>query len=172
MMLSRNRASSAAWHRCETLMNDIEKPAAPPAAEVAPFDPAAVGCSPTATVHRPGRPVLDAVSGDSHRYAFMAGPNHNRRGIVRGGADDVRRPRDGHDLLVRQQRQPQATVQLDMHFMDAVQIGSSSSQVPRRAPDALAGVHERRARGRRTRGGDRQRRGRRWEAVMRRGPRP
>jgi acyl-coenzyme A thioesterase PaaI-like protein len=37
------------------------------------------------------------------------------------------------------ERQPQATVQLDMHFVDAVQVGEFvRSQVPGGAPHALA----------------------------------
>lgn len=62
---------------------------------------------------------------DGYRYAFMAEPkHHNRRGIVQGGmlmtfADRAM----GMTCWYANDRRPQATVQLDVHFIDAVQIG-------------------------------------------------
>ncbi len=63
--------------------------------------------------------------GDSFRYAFMAEPkHHNRRGIVQGGMLMTFADRSmGMTCWYANERQPQATVQLDMHFVDAVQIG-------------------------------------------------
>src|SRR5262249_24128925 len=63
--------------------------------------------------------------GDSVRYAFLAEPkHHNRRGILQGGmlmtfADRAM----GMTCWYANERRPQATVQLDVHFVDAVQIG-------------------------------------------------
>src|SRR5262249_56562134 len=63
--------------------------------------------------------------GDSARYAFLAEPkHHNRRGILQGGmlmtfADRAM----GMTCWYANERRPQATVQLDVHFVDAVQIG-------------------------------------------------
>src|SRR5712691_7222466 len=64
-------------------------------------------------------------SGDRHLYAFMAEPkHHNRRGIVQGGMLMTFADRSmGMTCWYANERQPQATVQLDMHFIDAVQIG-------------------------------------------------
>ena len=55
----------------------------------------------------------------------MAEPkHHNRRGVVQGGMLMTFADRSmGMTCWYANERQPQATVQLDMHFIDAVQIG-------------------------------------------------
>ena len=64
-------------------------------------------------------------SGDSYDYAFMAEPkHHNRRGVVQGGMLMTFADRSmGMTCWYANERRPQATVQLDVHFIDAVQIG-------------------------------------------------
>ena len=100
---------------------------APPAAEAAPFDPAAAGWEPYRDEGFIGLvgPFWTRPSGDSHLYAFMAEPkHHNRRGVVQGGMLMTFADRSmGMTCWYANERQPQATVQLDMHFIDAVQIG-------------------------------------------------
>jgi acyl-coenzyme A thioesterase PaaI-like protein len=63
--------------------------------------------------------------GDSFQYAFMAETkHHNRRGVVQGGMLMTFADRSmGMTCWYANERQPQATVQLDVHFIDAVQIG-------------------------------------------------
>jgi acyl-coenzyme A thioesterase PaaI-like protein len=63
--------------------------------------------------------------GDSYLYAFKAEPkHHNRRSVVQGGMLMTFADRSmGLTCWYANERQPQATVQLDMHFIDAVQIG-------------------------------------------------
>ncbi|HEY2183805.1 MAG TPA: PaaI family thioesterase, partial [Xanthobacteraceae bacterium] len=58
-------------------------------------------------------------------YAFMAEPkHHNRRGIVQGGMLMTFADRSmGMTCWYANERRPQATIQLDVHFVDAVQIG-------------------------------------------------
>jgi acyl-coenzyme A thioesterase PaaI-like protein len=107
-------------------MRNPEPPDGPPAA-AAPFDPAAAGWE-----HYPADGFIGLVgpfwtrqAGGSHLYAFRAEPkHHNRRGVVQGGmlmtfADRAM----GMTCWYANDRQPHATVQLDVHFMDAVQIG-------------------------------------------------
>lgn len=110
-------------------MNDMDRPAgsAGVADKPAAFDPAANGWD----VYRDDGfiglvgPFWARRSGDSYHYAFLAEPkHHNRRGVVQGGmlmtfADRAM----GMTCWYANERQPQATVQLDMHFTDAVQIG-------------------------------------------------
>jgi acyl-coenzyme A thioesterase PaaI-like protein len=101
-------------------MNDTPPPVA--------FDPAAAGWE------RSGDesgfldlvgPIWQRPSGDFHRYAFLAAPkHHNRRGVVQGGmlmtfADRAM----GRTCRYATGQRAQATVQLDMHFIDAVRIG-------------------------------------------------
>jgi acyl-coenzyme A thioesterase PaaI-like protein len=104
-------------------MNDSKPPAAPPAA----FDPAAAGWGPYQADGFIGLvgPLWVRSWGDSYRYAFMAEPkHHNRRGVVQGGMLMTFADRSmGMTCWYANERQPQATVQLDMHFIDAVQIG-------------------------------------------------
>jgi acyl-coenzyme A thioesterase PaaI-like protein len=63
--------------------------------------------------------------GDTPRYAFLAAKkHHNRRGVVQGGMLMTFADRSlGMTAWYANQQQPQATVHLDVHFVDAVQIG-------------------------------------------------
>ncbi len=91
------------------------------------FDPAAAGWEPYRDEGFVGLvgPFWSRSWGDSFRYAFLAEPkHHNRRGVVQGGmlmtfADRAM----GMTCWYANGRVPQATVQLDVHFIDAVQIG-------------------------------------------------
>jgi uncharacterized protein (TIGR00369 family) len=110
-------------------MPDTEPPAGPPAVagKTVPFDPAAAGWEPYRDEGFIGLvgPFWTRMSGDSHRYAFMAErKHHNRRGVVQGGMLMTFADRSmGMTCWYANERQPQATVQLDVHFMDAVRIG-------------------------------------------------
>jgi acyl-coenzyme A thioesterase PaaI-like protein len=93
----------------------------------ATFDPAAAGWEPY-----PDKGFIGLVGpfwmrqcGDSFRYAFLAQPKHeNRRGVVQGGMLMTFADRSmGMTCWYANGRRPQATVQLDVHFIDAVQIG-------------------------------------------------
>ena len=102
-------------------MTDTKEPAA--------FDPAAAGWEPyahddTGFIGLVG-PLWSRPKGDSVEYAFMAQPkHHNRRGVVQGGMLMTFADRSmGMTCWYANERQPQATVQLDMHFIDAVQVG-------------------------------------------------
>jgi acyl-coenzyme A thioesterase PaaI-like protein len=101
----------------------------PAAASSVPFDPAAAGWEryghdDTGFIGLVG-PFWSRPSGDSFRYAFMAeDKHHNRRGVVQGGMLMTFADRSmGMTCWYANERQPQATVQLDMHFIDAVQVG-------------------------------------------------
>ena len=97
----------------------------PPA--VTPFDPAAAGWQPYTDEGFFGLvgPLWQRQEGDLHLFALKAEPkHHNRRGVVHGGmlmafADRAM----GMTSWYANGQQPQATVHLDMHFIDAVQIG-------------------------------------------------
>jgi acyl-coenzyme A thioesterase PaaI-like protein len=110
-------------------MSNTEPPAAPPAVTdtTAPFDPASAGWEPYRDEGFIGLvgPFWSRPSGDSFLYAFRAEPkHHNRRGVVQGGMLMTFADRSmGMTCWYANERQPQATVQLDMHFIDAVQIG-------------------------------------------------
>jgi acyl-coenzyme A thioesterase PaaI-like protein len=104
----------------------------PPASgdKPAPFDPAAAGWQPYRDEGFIGLvgPFWSMPSGDENvapRFAFMAEKkHHNRRGVVQGGMLMTFADRSmGMTCWYANERQPQATVQLDMHFIDAVQIG-------------------------------------------------
>lgn len=105
-------------------MPDTDPPAHPPAAT---FDPAAAGWEPYRDEGFIGLvgPFWTRVSGDTHLYAFKAeSKHHNRRGVVQGGMLMTFADRSmGMTCWYANERQPQATVQLDMHFIDAVQVG-------------------------------------------------
>jgi acyl-coenzyme A thioesterase PaaI-like protein len=66
-----------------------------------------------------------APAPESYRYAFLAEcKHHNRRGVVQGGmlmtfADRAM----GMTCWYANERRPQATVQLNIQFIDAVRIG-------------------------------------------------
>ena len=96
-----------------------------------PFDPAANGWEPYKDEGFLGlvgpfwsRPKKTDL-GDSFEYAFMAEhKHHNRRGVVQGGMLMTFADRSmGMTCWYANGRVPQATVQLDMQFVDAVQIG-------------------------------------------------
>jgi acyl-coenzyme A thioesterase PaaI-like protein len=108
-------------------MSKTEQAAAQPAA--AAFDPAAAGWE-----HYDADGFIGLVGpfwqrpadhGDGYRYAFMAEPkHHNRRGVVQGGMLMTFADRSmGMTCWYANERQPQTTVQLDVHFVDAVEIG-------------------------------------------------
>jgi acyl-coenzyme A thioesterase PaaI-like protein len=105
------------------------QPAAQPTAsdKTATFDPAAAGWEPYRDEGFIGLvgPFWMRRSGDGYLYAFMAEPkHHNRRGIVQGGMLMTFADRSmGMTCWYANERRPQATIQLDVHFVDAVQIG-------------------------------------------------
>jgi len=91
------------------------------------FDPAAAGWQPY-----PGEGFIGLVGpfwtrqeGDRHLFAFMAEKkHHNRRGVVQGGMLMTFADRSlGMTAWYANEQKPQATVHLDVHFIDAVQIG-------------------------------------------------
>jgi acyl-coenzyme A thioesterase PaaI-like protein len=109
-------------------MRNPDPPAAAPAAtKAAVFDPAAAGWQlyPADGFIGLVGPLWTREIDGVHLYAFLAEKkHHNRRGVVQGGmlmtfADRAM----GMTCWYANERQPQATVQLDMHFIDAVQIG-------------------------------------------------
>ncbi len=110
-------------------MPNSEPPADPSAAgdEPAPFDPAAAGWEAYRDDGFVGLvgPFWSRPEGDSFRFGFMAEPkHHNRRGVVQGGMLMTFADRSmGMTCWYANERQPQATIQLDMHFIDAVRIG-------------------------------------------------
>jgi acyl-coenzyme A thioesterase PaaI-like protein len=92
-----------------------------------PFDPAANGWE---TYDDDGfighvGPFWMKKDGDSYRYAFLAEhKHHNRRGVVQGGMIMTFADRSlGMTAWYANEKKPQATVHLDVHFIDAVQIG-------------------------------------------------
>jgi len=92
-----------------------------------PFDPAAAGWERYRDEGFIGLvgPFWTRRSGDIHLYAFLAEPkHHNRRGVVQGGMLMTFADRSmGMTCWYANGQRPQATVQLDVHFVDAVQIG-------------------------------------------------
>ena len=98
---------------------DIEK--------IMPFDPAVAGWQLYRDEGFIGLvgPFWTRQVGDRHFFAFLAEPkHHNRRGVVQGGMLMTFADRSmGMTCWYANERQPQATVQLDMHFIDAVQVG-------------------------------------------------
>jgi uncharacterized protein (TIGR00369 family) len=109
-------------------MSGTEPPASPPAGDdAALFDPAAAGWEPYRDEGFIGLvgPFWMRPSGDGYRYAFMAEPkHHNRRGVVQGGMLMTFADRSmGMTCWYANERKAQATVQLDVQFVDAVQIG-------------------------------------------------
>jgi acyl-coenzyme A thioesterase PaaI-like protein len=103
-------------------MTDVEQPSV-----IAPFDPAAAGWQPYRDEGFIGLvgPFWTKEVDGTHLYAFTAAPkHHNRRGVVQGGMLMTFADRSmGMTCWYANERQPQATVQLDMHFIDAVQVG-------------------------------------------------
>jgi uncharacterized protein (TIGR00369 family) len=70
-------------------------------------------------------PIWRRTSGETDRYAIVAEPKHyNRGGVVHGGMLMTFADRAiGRTCRYANAHQPQATIQLDMHFVDAVQVG-------------------------------------------------
>jgi uncharacterized protein (TIGR00369 family) len=99
----------------------------PDAKSVALFDPAAAGWERSTDVgfHELVGPIWQRPCGDGDRYAFVAeAKHHNRSGVVQGGmlmtfADRAM----SRTCWYANGQQAQATVQLDVHFIDAVRIG-------------------------------------------------
>jgi acyl-coenzyme A thioesterase PaaI-like protein len=91
------------------------------------FDPAAAGWEPYGDDGFIGLigPFWMRPVGESYRFAFMAErKHHNRRGVVQGGMLMTFADRSmGMTCWYANERQPQATVQLDVSFIDAVRIG-------------------------------------------------
>lgn len=108
-------------------MPDVEQPADLTLVADEAFDPAAEGWEPYTDEGFVGLvgPFWVRRAGESFRYAFTAQPkHHNRRGVVQGGMLMTFADRSmGMTCWYANERQPQATVQLDMHFVDAVQVG-------------------------------------------------
>jgi acyl-coenzyme A thioesterase PaaI-like protein len=92
-----------------------------------PVDPAAAGWEPYTDEGFIGLvgPFWTREEGGQHLFAFLAATkHHNRRGVVQGGmlmtfADRAM----GMTCWYANDRKPQATVHLDVHFVHAVQIG-------------------------------------------------
>src|SRR5215210_5492933 len=99
----------------------------PDTAKTSPFDPVAAGWEPYRDEGFIGLvgPFWTRPHGDSYLFAFMAeSKHHNRRGVVQGGMLMTFADRSmGMTCWYANERQPQAIVQLDVHFIDAVQIG-------------------------------------------------
>ncbi len=95
--------------------------------DIALFDPAAAGWQQYTDEGFFGLvgPLWTREEGGTHLYAFKAeSKHHNRRGVVHGGMLMAFADRSmGMTCWYANEQQPQATVQLDMHFIDAVRIG-------------------------------------------------
>jgi acyl-coenzyme A thioesterase PaaI-like protein len=95
--------------------------------QTSPFDPAAHGWEPYTDEGFIGLvgPFWTRTDGGTHRFAFMAQPkHHNRRGVLQGGMMMTFADRSlGMTAWYANGQKPQATVHLDVHFVDAVQIG-------------------------------------------------
>jgi len=110
-------------------MPNTKPPAGPPAIAGKParFDPATAGWEPYQDKGFIGLvgPFWMRRCGESYLYAFRAEPKHeNRRGVVQGGMLMTFADRSmGMTCWYANAHQPQATVQLDVHFIDAVAIG-------------------------------------------------
>lgn len=109
-------------------MSDTEQPVTPiPEDKIVTIDPAAAGWEPYSDEGFIGLvgPLWMRKSGDSYLYAFIAeSKHHNRRGVVQGGMLMTFADRSmGMTCWYANERKPQATVQLDVHFIDAVRIG-------------------------------------------------
>jgi acyl-coenzyme A thioesterase PaaI-like protein len=111
------------------LMHNTEQPAGPPSVpdKTVAFDPATAGWEPYRDEGFIGLvgPFWMRRSGDSYLYAFMAErKHHNRRGVVQGGMLMTFADRSmGMTCWYANNRKPQATIQLDVHFIESVQIG-------------------------------------------------
>ena len=92
-----------------------------------PFDPAAHGWEQYTDEGFIGLvgPFWMRMEGEAPRFGFVMEPkHHNRRNVLQGGMLMTFADRSmGMTCWYANERQPQATVQLDVHFIDAVQIG-------------------------------------------------
>ena len=110
-------------------MPNSEQPPGPAvvADQPAIVDPAAAGWEPYRDEGFIGLvgPFWTRQEGETHLFAFTAAPkHHNRRGVVQGGMLMTFADRSmGMTCWYANGKQPQATVHLDVHFVDAVQIG-------------------------------------------------
>jgi acyl-coenzyme A thioesterase PaaI-like protein len=108
-------------------MSEIETAADSRATADNDFHPVAAGWEPYSDDGFIGLvgPLWARALDDGYLYAFKAEPkHHNRRGIVQGGmlmtfADRAM----GMTCWYANERRPQATVHLDVHFVEAVAIG-------------------------------------------------
>ena len=92
-----------------------------------PFDPASHGWEAIADDGFIGLvgPIWQKSNGTGMQIAFLADPKHrNRRGLVHGGMIMTFADRAlGMTARHATGNKPHATIQLDVHFVDAVQIG-------------------------------------------------
>lgn len=101
----------------------------PASTNIKSFDPAAAGWKPYTDEGFIGlvgpfwsRPQEGS---ETPLFAFLAAPkHHNRRGVVQGGMLMTFADRSmGMTCWYANEKKPQATVHLDVHFVDAVRIG-------------------------------------------------
>ncbi|MCF3934691.1 PaaI family thioesterase [Acuticoccus sp. M5D2P5] len=96
-------------------------------AETLAFDPAAHGWDPYSDDGFIGHvgPLWQRPGEAAPHYAFLVEhKHHNRRGVLQGGMMMTFADRSmGMTAWYANEQQPQATVQLDVHFIDAVQVG-------------------------------------------------
>jgi len=92
-----------------------------------PFEPAAHGWEPYSDDGFIGLvgPFWTRSEGGTHRFALLVQPkHHNRRGVLQGGMLMTFADRSmGMTCWYANGKQPQATVHLDVHFVDAVHVG-------------------------------------------------
>ena len=92
-----------------------------------PFDPAANGWEAYTDDGFIGLvgPFWQKFEGDAPRFGFLVEPkHHNRRNVLQGGMLMTFADRSmGVTCWYANGKRPQATVHLDVHFVDAVQIG-------------------------------------------------
>jgi uncharacterized protein (TIGR00369 family) len=92
-----------------------------------PFDPASHGWEAIADDGFIGLvgPIWQKSNETGMRFAFLADPkHHNRRGVVHGGMIMTFADRAlGMTARHATGNKPHATIQLDVHFVDAVQVG-------------------------------------------------
>jgi len=103
--------------------------------DIPPFDPAAHGWEPYTDDGFIGlvgplwsKPKSGGNAGDdtvAPSYAFLVAPkHHNRRGVLQGGMLMTFADRTmGMTCWYANGKRPQATVHLDVHFIDAVHVG-------------------------------------------------
>jgi acyl-coenzyme A thioesterase PaaI-like protein len=95
--------------------------------KIVPIDPAAAGWQPYSDDGFIGLvgPFWTRQQGDMPQFAFLAQhKHHNRRGVVQGGMLMTFADRSlGMTAWHANEKKPQATVHLDVHFVDGVQIG-------------------------------------------------